>query len=231
MLPRSNLLYRVSRRYVNKWHGENNCDPATNGEYHLLRQRLPTAKVVFDVGANIGEWSREALRVNPTLQLHCFEPSKATFELPGEMTLNVVGTEYTMNSLFRREGAVFPNAEPPRTERIRLESVDHYCAERGIQHIDLLKVDVEGYELEVFKGMSQCLKEGRIGAAQFEYGGTYIDARTLLKDLFDFVRATNSQYRFFKMYPTELLHVPAYEQSHENFQYANWVICKERAGT
>lgn len=68
------------------------------------------------------------------------------------------------------------------------------------------------------------LDQGRIHQIQFEYGGTYIDARILLKDLFDFLIPYG--YRLYKIYPNELRPIECYDQRLENFQYQNWVALK-----
>jgi hypothetical protein len=80
---------------------------------------------------------------------------------------------------------------------------------------------VEGHELEVFKGAQEMLKKGGIKYIQFEYGGCTIDARMLLKDLFNLFLPYN--YALYKIYPHELKLVPRYDQRLENFQYQNWV--------
>ncbi len=87
--------------------------------------------------------------------------------------------------------------------------------------IDLVKVDVEGHELEVFKGAAGMLAQGKIKRIQFEYGGCNIDSRVLLKDLFEFLLPYG--YAFYKVFPRELRRVPRYDQRLENFQYQNWV--------
>ena len=69
----------------------------TNGEQHLLQKILPDCSVVFDVGANVGDWAALALRINPELNIYCFEPSVATYEklksrgLEGKLFLNNLG--------------------------------------------------------------------------------------------------------------------------------------------
>ena len=85
-----------------------------------------------------------------------------------------------------------------------------------------MKVDVEGHELEVFKGAQEMLAHKSIKRIQFEYGGCNIDSRVLLKDLFDFFQSYG--YSLFKLFPHELRHVPRYDQRLENFQYQTWVV-------
>jgi len=45
-----------------------------------LKKNIKSNDVVFDVGANVGEWSKLVLKTNKDINIHCFEPSKATFK-------------------------------------------------------------------------------------------------------------------------------------------------------
>jgi len=208
-----------------------------------MRAVLPKCASVFDVGANIGDWTALALEINPKLKIHCFEPSVATFQrlqarhggmqvrcnniglssLSGELTLHVFADGSGENSIYRRQGLEdgWGRASQSQTEIIRVETLDGYCQRVNLQIIDFLKVDVEGHELEVFKGAKRMLENGAIKHIQFEYGGCNIDARILLKDIFDLF--VTYHYALYKIYPHELRHVPRYDQRLENFQYQNWV--------
>ncbi len=240
LLPRNAFLYRVCKRYVDRYNSENNDDIHTNGELRLMQTILPQCAIVFDVGANVGDWTALALEISPRLQIHCFEPSAATFQrlqaqvgavcnnfglssTPGEMTLWVFADGAGTNSLYKRRGLEdgWGLAEQQQAETVRLDTLDAYCQRAGVQVIDLMKVDVEGHELEVFKGAAGMLAQGKIKCIQFEYGGCNIDSRVLLKDLFDFLVPYG--YAFYKIFPRELRRVRRYDQRLENFQYQNWV--------
>jgi FkbM family methyltransferase len=243
----TDLLYRLSRRYVDRRNGENNDDIATNGELNLLKIVLPQCRTVFDIGANVGDWAARALEINPAIRLHCFEPSSTTFSrltarglaasvqcnnfglssARGSSELLVFEDSAGVNSLYRRTGLQsFGLETQQRSEIVRLETGDCYCAERGIQAIDFCKVDVEGHELEVFKGFSASLAARTVRVMQFEYGGCNIDSRVLLKDLFEFLQPHG--YALYKVFPDGLRQLPRYDQRLENFQYQNWVVvCAE----
>jgi FkbM family methyltransferase len=221
---------------------DNQDDMAVNGEQCLLRDVLPGATTVFDVGANVGRWTRAALKINPRLRVHCFEPSGVTFrrllsnsfpekvvcnhlalgECAGRATLYAVDHGSGINSLYRRELDCFRSAE---TETVTVGTLDEYCSEHGIEHIDFLKIDVEGYELAVLRGSREMLRKGRISTIQFEYGGTYLDARVLLKDVWDYIASVAPNYAFHKLYPNGPRLIPTYNQgTFETFQQSNWVI-------
>jgi len=244
--PRNTFLYRVCKRYVDRYNSENNDNIYTNGEWRFMKTILPQCAIVFDVGANIGDWTKLALSINPTLQIHCFEPSAVTFQrlqschFEGAVTLNNVGLSSIAgkqrlwvyfdgsgeNSLYKRRGLEegWGLMEQEQSEEVMLDTIDEYCKRRGVQVIDFIKIDVEGHELEVLKGAVIMLELGKIKRIQFEYGGCNIDSRLFLKDLFDYLMPYN--YSFYKIFPKELRHVSRYDQRLENFQYQNWLVCK-----
>lgn len=243
LLPKSTLLYRACNRYVDIFKGQNNGNLFTNGELKWMRTVLPRCRICFDVGANVGEWATLALQVAPSVQIHCFEPSQATFRklqerpLVGSVVRNNFGLSSVSenrqlwvfedgagtNSLYRRQGLEDSTglAEQHRAEVVQLDTLESYCARADIATIDLLKVDVEGHELDVFKGGKALFAAGQIKRIQFEYGGCNIDSRVLLRDLFEFLAPWG--YNFSKLYPHGPVAVPRYDQQLENFQYQNWV--------
>jgi FkbM family methyltransferase len=235
------MLYRLCKRYVLAYDNDNQDDMDVNGELRLLRDIVPRAKTVFDVGANLGRWTRAALKINPHLRVHCFEPSNATFEsllanhFPAQVACNhfALGEHagqaalYTVddcsgvNSLYRREVEGFRS---DKTETVSVRTLDEYCSEHGIEQIDLLKIDVEGHELAVLRGSREMLRQGKISAIQFEYGGTYLDARVLLRDVWDYINSVAPRYAFHKLYPNGPKLIPVYQETLETFQMSNWVI-------
>lgn len=242
LLPRrSRFVYRVANKLVNLYNGDNDFDIHTNGELRVARLALPHARVVFDVGANVGDWTELALSINRAAQIHCFEPSGPTFRrlsahaFPPNVRLNHFGLgaaaeERTMyvydeasgaNSLYHRVGTP---SDQQSEETVRLGSFDEYCARERIERVDFVKIDVEGHELSVLRGAKRMLSEGRVGVVQFEYGGCYIDARVLLKDIWQLVDEPGQGYAFYKIFPSRLERIREYKQTLETFQYSNWII-------
>jgi FkbM family methyltransferase len=248
-LPLNNSnIYQNCRAYIDHYNNDNNEDMDKNGESRLLRQYLPGAQIVFDVGANVGEWANKALSISPSVSLHCFEPSHSTYTklLDNHFSSNVICNHFGLsssahqaelyifeegsgkNSLYQRRGLEDGWNLPTQTrsERIELRTLDDYCSEKGITQIDFLKVDIEGHELELFQGAQNMLKNKRIKLIQFEYGGCNIDANVLLKDFFEFF-SDYPNYRFYKIHPDSLRFVKRYDQRLENFQYQNWAVVFE----
>lgn len=250
ILPESQFIYSLCRLYIDRINGDNNFNIKTNGEQYLLEKYLPESTVVFDVGANVGDWASQALAIKPGIRLHCFEPSKWTYEhlignnfppnvicnnvgcgeTTSELTLYSIGNEKvsTLKSLFKRNnlGHLGLSAEYSM-EKVAIISLDEYCELHKIERIDIVKIDVEGFELQVIKGMKKILAEERVRIVQFEYGGTYIDSRTFLADIWETVLTINPNYLFYKLHRKGLKHVAEYSPLLENFQLQNWAIIKK----
>jgi FkbM family methyltransferase len=246
LIPKYNSkIYRLCKWYVNHFNGDNNSDIRSNGEYRVLKEFIPRSRIVFDVGTNVGDWAELALSINNNINLHCFEPSLFTFErLKQRFSRNVKCNNFGLsssecerrlfifedwsggNSLYPRHGLEAVGLKTQsKTELVKLTALDKYCKKYSINEIDFMKVDVEGHELEVFRGGGELIRAGRVTVMQFEYGGCNIDSRVLLKDIFEYF--CSLPYQFFKIYPHHLRYISQYDQRLENFQYSNWLIVRK----
>jgi FkbM family methyltransferase len=239
--PNLSMLQKASQRYIDRANGDNNSDSVTNGEWWLLKSILPRLRggVVFDVGANVGEWTRHCLGVTPDLNVHMFEPSAFTFkklresewpltvslnnyglgERDEQLLLHIAGDGSGLNSIHQRNGVKY--AETNASEAINIRTIDGYCKDNNINQIDFLKIDVEGHELAVLKGAGNLLKGGKIGLIQFEYGGCNLDSRVFLLDIWRLLESHG--YIVGKLYPKGIFMFDKYEQQLETFKYANYV--------
>jgi FkbM family methyltransferase len=228
---RSEIIFRIARRIVDRHRGENDYRMERNGELRLLREVLPDCHVVFDVGANVGEWALHALAINSAIDLHCFEPAPAAFATlqkavprarlqnvglgskAGTLSLNIYGGDSTLNSFYERKDF---DIAPVEKVAVPVVTLDDYASD--IPMIDFLKIDTEGHERDVLQGARKLLAEKRIGMIQFEYGSCYIQAGALLKDVW----ALLGGYRICKILPHRLLPLD-YDQSLENHQLTNYL--------
>ena len=249
MLWQNKYIFNICKRYIDLCNGDNNGDMASNGELHLIEKYIPKSKIVFDVGANVGLWSESVLTLNQHIELHCFEPNLFAYEKlvkqlssysenviinnfalgssPDEKLLYIFDEGSPLNSLWKRKGLESYGHSTPRTvEKVKIGTLSNYCSENHISNIDFIKIDVEGHELEVIKGGRELFENQRVNMIQFEYGGTYLDSRTFLRDVFEFFSDLN--YSFYKLFPFPklLAHVSSYDVSYENFQYSNWIVIR-----
>jgi FkbM family methyltransferase len=237
-LSLSEIVYKASQKIIDYHDNLNNCELETNGELSFLQSIVPEANVVFDVGANVGDWTELVTGLNGQAKVYSFEPVKATYDTlctkkfgsnvvcenlglgdaVGEVDFFVYPEDSTLNTLHQRQLASSSQAV---VQKIQISTVDIFCEANNISSIDLLKIDTEGHEFSVLKGAKYMLQSGAIKAIQFEYGGAYIDSRTYLKDIYEFLAAKG--YEVYKVMPHHLLPISKYAYDLEDFKYANYV--------
>lgn len=206
-------------------------------ERHLGRLASPR---VLDVGAHVGNWSAQVLRVNPSAQVFAFEPHPDSFQrlrqnLPGIEAYNVaLGASRSLLRLFDYagragtshaslvEGAIeLLHGGTAQGIEVPVTTIDEFCREHAIPAIDLLKIDAEGYELPVLKGAAQVLSARRVKAIQFEFSQIHALSRTFLQDILD---AIGPSFRVFRILPRGLLDLePLSRWQREQFAYQNLV--------
>lgn len=148
---------------------------------------------VFDVGANRGDYTALVLRNTRAghRSIHAFEPDPAVAaqlrarfpDEPGLVVEPIALSDRPGSAPFyqnRRDtvSSLHDASDRPRTHgdqglkgviEVPLDTVDAYCAARNIGRIDLLKVDAEGHDHRVLQGAARMIREGRVGAIQFEF--------------------------------------------------------------
>jgi FkbM family methyltransferase len=75
------------------------------------------------------------------------------------------------NSIYlkRKNRVLFQNSETAFTSiPTRVTTIDVFLSEKEIENIDILKIDVEGFELEVIRGAQKALRDGKVKIVQFE---------------------------------------------------------------
>lgn len=209
----------------------------------LVRDKTRSEKItVFDVGANIGDFTAAALHaLGPNVLVHAFEPAHevfATFSqrfagnkhvIPNNAALGHVSEERPLFSVGRDDGLSslvqrrLENGETAQfQETVNVLPLTDYCASAGIDRINLLKIDVEGLELEVLRGAKSLFENGKIDICSFEFGGCNLDSRTYLRDFFEFFRGYDM--RIFRITPAAtIVELPRYHEQLERFTTTNYV--------
>lgn len=206
----------------------------------IYRTLKPGKVIAFDVGANIGGYAISLSNHLPSDALiYSFEPSKETFNILKENTkhissiipLNIgLGStnervdlysdskESTLASIYQRNLSHF-NLELNQREVVEIRTIDSIMEEFNLDHIDFLKIDVEGNELNVLKGASHSINKDLIYRIQFEMGGTNIDARTYFQDFFYLLHKKFNIYRIVK---DGIFEIKEYSELYEVFLPTNF---------
>lgn len=133
-------------------------------------------KLIFDIGANIGGVSQIFLETFPSANICAFEPCQNTFKdlkknlasensrvqfypfgfaaEAGSANLNITSSHGANSILAVNEDyqKCNPGISEVNSEPISLRQMDEFVASEKITKIDLVKIDVEGFEAEVLKG-------------------------------------------------------------------------------
>lgn len=232
--------------YLQNYGLSGECD--TSGEENAMKkiaEKLNAKKniVVFDVGANIGKYTNTFISfIKTSYTIYCFEPLHTTFDiltsntkqnsniLPfclglGDKTEDTIiysnEKTNTQSSLIPRDMSHWGNEYNLSTpNKISITSLDEFCSRNTINFIDFLKVDVEGFEWQFFKGGKQTLENKKIGIIQFELGVCAVDGKYFFKDIFYLL---HKNYKIFRITKNNLYEIKSYKEQYEIFLTTNYV--------
>ncbi len=213
----------------------------TNGEKWLIEN---TGKLefntIFDVGANIGEWSKLAYAAHKQASIQSFEIVPETYvhleksikEYEDRIHINniglldqasevdvYIGEDSEISSIYKdaNSGGNSNDVISCKT----MTGID-FVREKNIPNIDFMKIDTEGAESKVIKGFLDLFDQQKIRLVQFEYNRGAIMGRFLLADFYDFF--VSRGYVVGKLTPTGVM-FRDYDFSHEDFNGPNYVAC------
>jgi len=218
-----------------------------SGEEHIVNvvldqilKRQP--KIIFDVGANIGDYVKMLRSKFPETEIYCFEPGKEAFEKLVANTTPLwtyyqniaVGSKNGTIRLFKSsnddDGAMMTAYQDTISDIFtfagdisesavyEMTTLDNFCDINKISSIDFLKIDVEGHELEVLRGATKMIMTNKINIIQFEFNEFNIVSRSFIHDFYKIL----PQYHFFRIMPKNKLYAMGeYTSANEIFRYQN----------
>ncbi len=226
-------------------------DDVTGENWLLKRLSKSNIKTLIDVGANVAIYGFE--RLPDTTRFFAFEPNPETFALleskkyPKRVELyqHAVGNAEKKIKLYDfADDAELKSSQPTATlasvNRQVIEefhhqkaksylvpqiTLDSFLKQKKVTSIDLLKIDVEGYELAVLQGANQLLAEQKIDLIQFEFNEMHVYHRVFFKDFIDKLH----NYTLYRLGPNGLLPLPNYRPlTHEIFAFQNILAISNR---
>lgn len=204
----------------------------------LLGAQAAASLVVVDVGASTGDWTAAALARLPAATVHAFEPSMTAFTrlhgrlgtdprvvlhqsalgaTDGYATLFAPSYGSALGSLTQRRLGHF-GISMEAQESVPVQTFSTWRKRSMVAGVDVLKLDVEGHELEILRSMGDSLRE--IPVIQFEFGGTNIDTRTYWQDFWYLLSGLG--FRLLRLSPHGLIPVPRYLEGDEVFSVTNF---------
>jgi FkbM family methyltransferase len=155
-------------------------------QLELMRPLIWPGQTVIDVGANVGYTTRFfAQRVGPTGKVHAFEPNPLIYPLlkqnlagweqvsvynlglssvNGKLPLFVAGTNHGISCFSEKYPAIhlaYRKGETMRTVDVEVVVGDEFLKRKGTHHVDVIKIDVEGWELDVLSGLAETISSAR----------------------------------------------------------------------
>lgn len=162
-------------------------------ETEIIKKYLREGMTFVDAGANVGYYTLlAASKVGESGRVVAFEPSPYALErlvktiednrltqvetMPyalsdksGETTLYApVAKGHHSPTMIACEG-VYPIS-------IRAQTLDEFIDANGVDHVDVLKVDVEGFEPNVINGALRSIQQGKIKAVLCELNAVWLEA-------------------------------------------------------
>jgi FkbM family methyltransferase len=156
---------------------------------HVTHNKLipiPKDAVIIDVGANMGAMSLQFAKIASSGKVYSFEPThysmarlKRNISLNPELSARIevinsfVSSKSTENAKitafasWKVDGGQDENAHPVHlgtakdTDGVGSVSLDDFCKARNLNKIDLVKIDTDGHEYDVFLGAKEALKKYR----------------------------------------------------------------------
>lgn len=189
LAPPNYLYKRCSPRHVNRQGINYKLDISKvvdhnlyygykDNSYNSVLNDITSAKVILDIGANIGNSSLFYTSINPNAYILAFEPHPNTYKLAEEnLKLNKFPNIHLLNiGLSEKKESLKlyeVNDNNPGMNRILTESndfpfktidvdrLDTVCQQRKIDKIDFIKIDVEGFEYSVLSGGMEVIERSK----------------------------------------------------------------------
>jgi FkbM family methyltransferase len=237
------LIWRLGRKLYTYSRGDTKNNPFTNGEYWLLNKLLngfSGQKILFDVGANIGNWTDKVLsfsKNDKNLYIYAIEPSRYTrLMLTNRFKQNkfVSIQPYAFSSsigkanFYSKEDGGGTNSlssiSGKKTEIVEVTTIDQFIKDNKIKNISMIKIDAEGYDYLILKGAKKALSEGKIEVVQFEYSWRWLVNHVCLKDIFELILDT--PYRFGKLVGKSIEFYDVWHFELDKFFENNYVLIR-----
>jgi FkbM family methyltransferase len=231
-------LESLSSQLQGKGIGSFSISEEINACKKLLKNR--SIKIIFDIGANKGDYTKELLKHYQKANYYLFEPSLLNYEKLNLRFSNLKNIKIINKALTNKNGDDFLYSDQSGSglgslikrrldhlninfdikEKISLTRLDTFLKNLDMPIIiDYLKMDVEGTEIKVLQGIGQFINS--IKLIQFEFGGCNIDSRTFFQDFWYYFKDHN--FDLFRITLTGPKKINYYDDSNECFKTTNYI--------
>ena len=196
----------------------------------------------LDVGANKGQYGLEFKKKFPAATIHSFEPSKMAFlnlkknakdfdnwnvhnfgfgsknseeklffDMPGNETSSLI-----------KQVEIYGESDSKNYELVKIITIKEFLDSNPHIQPNVLKLDVEGYELQCLLGAEKYITKFKL--IQFEFGEINIDSRTYFKDYWNYFSSMG--FIIYRVTTKKPLLIEKYCESLETFAVTNYIAVK-----
>ena len=221
----------------------------SSGERYFYKKILPhlvkdSQPVFIDAGAFIGRNSELLKKIFPGAFIYLFEPNPRCYEMlrkietPEIKTFNIaLGKKSEKRKLFDRKSndltmhsSLYHEviSDIHESEFVEYETevttLDKFTDLHSLEHIDFLKIDTEGNELNILKGANKIIKNSSLDIIQFEFNSMNVISRTHFHDF----RQLLQEYKLYRMLPKGIIELENDILNTELFGLQNIVAISNR---
>lgn len=227
---------RTIDRWIGKVQGKGGSPNCANEVAALARLANFDNPTIIDGGANKGDWTAAAQAFWPSGAYFLFEPSPQNQDIlrkrfsgveiigdalsdrsgRAELYANFEGS--TLASLHKRS-LEHHNIAHEKVADINTTTIDEFCKSRHLEKIDILKLDIEGHELQALRGALFILPKTKL--IQFEMGGCNIDSRTFFRDFWQLLSPLG--FSIYRITPFGPKKINTYTEQQESFLTNNYI--------
>ena len=186
--------------------------------------------IIFDVGAHQGKMTNLFSILYKDAKIYCFEPNKLLINKLKKINKKITILNYAMGNknenkkinlsnidltgslskvnhksfYVKIKNFIIGSSQKTLSKEIKVITLNSFCKNHKIKKIDLLKIDVEGYEHMVLLGANQIIKNIKYIMIEIQKNDMYENyskskiERFLKKNNFELIKKFNFPFMFFQ---------------------------------
>lgn len=158
-----------------------------NTLYRVKRQGIRPSQII-DIGASDGRWTRDCLKVFPDAKYFLVDPLEKNSVFLNELHQAKPQVKVWQGALGSRHGQLdlyihgdqssffaseYSQSNEMSTRTVEVRTLDSFMEDSTIPQPDMIKADVQGFEMEVLKGAEKCLENTELLLLEVSYRRVY----------------------------------------------------------